>query len=428
MKLRNLILVGVGVGVLSLGLVLMWAWMGERARVEVVFTPFKRVAMERLLREIGEAKRTYSDKKPLAQLVEENPAVNKVAHREIKVRMGDGEILKGKKVEWTYIPVPGETPATIRGGLTQCPEAYQNRFSASTTYGAYGFSLLSQEKGQTIIDDKGYTAVRVNVPPIGFNKVRIQFKLEKMAEPAKLIDMEVPAVVVIDPGHGLGTAGGSNAVGGSGVITGTLEHEFALDVATRMENSLRAKKASDKLNLKIFLTRRDTGNITFQQRTKVARDNGCDVYVSIHFNVENGVPLRRHPFGMWDITGNYNLEEDKALAIRLRQAVQGSITAIESIESKNAPTDGYTSENHEANLQKGLDTCSDSQDGTGTDYNGNIQGYTPCRAALIELEWMSNEKADVLFNGDETGTAMRQAAAEAMASAAIQDIYAQPNQ
>lgn len=106
---------------------------------------------------------------------------------------------------------------------------------------------------------------------------------------------------------------------------------------------------------------------------------------------------------------------------------------MEPEASRNAPTDGVTSETHEANLQKGLDTCSDSTDTTTPNYNGNIPGHTPCRAALIETEWMSNTNADVLFNEGNTAlsataNSMRDAAAKAMAGAAIQDLYAQPPQ
>jgi hypothetical protein len=136
---------------------------------------------------------------------------------------------------------------------------------------------------------------------------------------------------------------------------------------------------------------------------------------------------------MWDSTGNQNLSEDQALAVRLRQAVQRAIAAVEPEESRNAATDGITSETHEANLQKGLDTCSDSTNNTTPNYNGNIPGHTPCRAALIELEWMSNNRADLLFNEgnaslSSTADRMREEAAQAMADASIEDLYTQPAQ
>jgi hypothetical protein len=260
-------------------------------------------------------------------------------------------------------------------------------------------------------------------------------EIEGSNAPVKLVDLEVPGVIVIDPGHGIGTAGGSREIGATGVTTQAEEHAIALDIARRMAADLRRLRDTEHLQLKVFLTRTGTANVSFQNRTRVARENGCDVYVSIHFNGVEEVPLRRHPFGMWGTNNNINFAEDQSLAIRLRQKVQTAIGAVESEASRNAPTDGVTSEQHEANNQKRLDTLSDSQsaDPTFPDYNGNIAGYTPCRAALIELEWISNANADILFNEGNpnlsaTANRMREEAAQALADATIEDLRAQPVQ
>lgn len=367
-------------------------------------------------------------------MVEEDAANNRVAHREMKVRIGSA--LKDKKVTWSmdakFTPTGASQPR-FRGDWATAAEAHRNRFEASTTYGENGFTVDSQAQAKTTIDANGFTAIRVNVPPWGLNKARIKIQIEGTTTPIELIDLEVPGVIVIDPGHGIGAAGSSNAIGGSGDTTGALEHEFALDIGNRMAADLRSLRDAEHLPLKIFMTRTGTGNLTFPDRTRVARENGCDVYVSIHFNAVDGVPLRRHPFGMWDTTGNHNLAQDQALAVRLRQALQRAIAAVEPAESRDAATDGVSAETHEANLQKPLDTCSDSTNNTTPNYNGNIPGHTPCRAALIELEWMSNNRADLLFNeGNATLSAtanrMREEAAQAMADAAIEDLYTQPAQ
>lgn len=367
-------------------------------------------------------------------MIEEDAANNRIAHREMKVSIGSA--LKNKKVTWSmeakFTPTGASQPR-FRGDWATAAETHRNRFEASTTYGANTYRRVSQEQGETTVDANGFTAIRVNVPPWGLNKACIKIQIEGTTTPIELIDLEVPGVIVIDPGHGIGAAGSSNAIGGSGDTTGALEHEFALDIATRMAVDLRRRREAEQLPLKIFMTRTGTGNLTFPDRTRVARENGCDVYVSIHFNAVDGFPLRRHPFGMWDSTENHNLAQDQALAVRLRQALQRAIAAVEPVESRNAPTDGVTSETHEANLQKGLDTCSDSTNDTMPNYNGNIPGHTPCRAALMELEWMSNNRADLLFNEGNatlsaTANSMREEAAQAMADAAIEDLYAQPAQ
>ncbi len=379
-------------------------------------------------------------------MVERDPAANqndaaaiRIAWRELKVKIGSA--LKDKKVTWSMDPLFTRSfdpnglnlPPVFRGSWDRAVAAHRDRFEASTTFTAHSYRRVSQEQGETTIDADGFTAIRVNVPPIGLNKARIKIQIEGTTSPLELIDLEVPGVIVIDPGHGIGAAGGSNALGGTGVTTGAQEHAFALDVAQRMAADLRRRRDTEHLQLKVFLTRTGTANVSFPDRTKVARENGCDVYVSIHFNSVDGVPLRRHPFGMWDATGNLNLAEDQALAIRLRQGVQTAIAAVEPQASRNAPTDGITSEQHEANLQKGLDTLSDSTDPATPNYNGNIAGHTPCRAALIEMEWMSNTNADLLFNeGNATLSAtanrMREEAAKALGNASIDDLRAQPAQ
>lgn len=372
---------------------------------------------------------------PLTPFVEEDPHANRIAHRELKVRIG--EALKGKEVTWTLEPlfVPHfdpngpNLPPVFRGEWADSPvSAHQNAFEASSVYGANEFEIESGEGedavAKTTVADDGFTAIRVNVPPIGFNQARISIQIEGTSELMNLLDMEVPAVIVIDPGHGTGpTLPDSNAIGGEGDDTGELEHAFALDLAQRTRTEIRAHEEAQRRNIRVFLTRENTTNISAVARTEVARENGCDVYMSIHFN-DSTSRLHRDPFGMWDLTGNLNLEEDQALAIRLRQAVQAAITEIEPAESRDADRSDYDSEHWESVLQKGLDTCSDLQG--GSPYNGNVPGYTPCRAALIEIEWMSHSAADAFYNTNPLREQIRAATAEHLADACIRDVIVQP--
>jgi len=193
-------------------------------------------------------------------------------------------------------------------------------------------------------------------------------------------------------------------------------------MAIRTESAIKAHADYSKRHIRIFLTRRDEKNITPVARTKVAREQGCDVYVSIHFN-DSTSRLHRDPFGMWDATGNLNLEQDKRLAIRLRKHVQAAISEVEPLASKNAQRTTYNSEHWESVLQKGLDTCSDFQ--SGRPYNGNVVGYTPCRATLIEIEWMSHSAADALYNAGELKVKMRERTAKALADGCIEDLFEQ---
>lgn len=373
---------------------------------------------------------------PLTPFVEEDPHANRIAHRELKVRIG--EELKGKEVTWTleplfvphYDPNGSNLPPIFRGEWSDSPvAAHQNAFEASSVYGANGFEIESGEGedaiAKTTVAADGFTAIRVNIPPIGFNQARVRIQIEGVNESIDLIDMEVPAVIVIDPGHGTGdNMEGSNSIGGEADDSGELEYAFALDLAQRTRTEIRAHKEAQRRNIRVFLTRENTVNISAAARTKVARDNGCDVYMSIHFN-DSTSRQHRDPFGMWDATGNLNLEEDRALAIRLRQAVQAAIAEVEPAESRDADRSDYNSEHWESVLQKGLDTCSDLQG--GSPYNGNVPGYTPCRAALIEIEWMSHSAADALFNIVPLKEQMRAKIAQKLAGACIQDAIVQPS-
>jgi N-acetylmuramoyl-L-alanine amidase len=264
--------------------------------------------------------------------------------------------------------VPGETPATIRGGLTQCPEAYQNRFSASTTYGANGFSLLSQEKGQTIIDDKGYTAVRVNVPPIGFNKVRIQFKLEKMAEPAKLIDMEVPAVVVIDPGHG-----GKDPGAIAPTDTTVKEADLALAYGKALYADMLSKFQAEKSNYRVYMTRKTDKWIKNSERAKLAKNVGADVFVSVHFNHLSDASVRGTEY-VTRSTGQVNATEDALLGQAVQSATLAAVKASDPDGKHRDPKSGPFA------------VLSDT-------HYGNTEDYHPIRGTIIEVEFLTNVEA-----------------------------------
>ncbi len=352
--------------------------------------------------------------------------VPNVAYRNLKIRVPNSTA--GDKIKWSMVPLftrPGQPEATFRG---QWPEKHPDRFETNAgAGGGYGFERVSQEEARTQVDANGETAIRINVPPVGFNKVGVRLEIEKYPGATAEIDFDVPAVVVIDPGHGYGKAGSSNDTGATGIVSNVTETDAVLDIGLRLEKALKTLRTQQNLNIKIFLTRRNNVNINFQTRTAVARQNGADVYLSLHFTgIEDHEP-RRHPLGMWDTTGNWNLEEDRELAIRLRQHLQTAIAAVEPVESQGLPTDGVTSEQHEQNLQKPLDTLSDSTNATNPNYNGNVPGYSPCRAALIELEWISNRAADRLFNMPPLMEPMRDAAADELANGVVEDVFIQPH-
>jgi N-acetylmuramoyl-L-alanine amidase len=369
----------------------------------------------------------------------------RIAWRDMKVKVG--KHLVGKKVTWTMTPEftpiqengTPEAKARFRGKWDTAKNSiHRDAFSKSEKYGENGWLLVAPTSGSisgsatTTVDSDGYTAIRVNLPPIGFNKARVKVNIDGVVTAIDLIELEVPAVIVIDPGHGTGAnQPGSNAFGATANDSKTEEHAFAMDIAQQTLQAVRKHAESKRKKIEVLLTRKNDKNISAVERTKVAKEHGCDVYISIHFN---GSPDRsyRDPFGMWDNTKNLNPSEDRALATRLRKAVEIAILDVDPVafrkkEVRSTLTGEYW-ENNTA-IWKGLDTCSDEQidkDGKKHPYNGNTPNYTPCRAALIEVEWMSNSNADALFNSAPLMGKMRATTAAKLADACITDVFVQP--
>jgi len=286
----------------------------------------------------------------------------------------------------------------------------------------------------------------VNLPPIGFNKAQIKISIEDVQGEIDLIELEVPAVIVIDPGHGTGGFTDGSAGGSVGLHTNVTEGDAALNIGTRTLNEIARLKDERGLLVKKYSTKPSNNpriNIGLNDREEKARQFGADTYVSLHFDSattdpNNKAALYRNPFGMIDqddTLWNRNPRADWALALRVRIAVQAAIAAIEPAESIQASETAYdewdaahnpnaervTSETNESRLQKGLGALNDGNN--PGQHNGNYRAgdirYTPCRATLIEMERTANEQADNLFNGNTaynstTGAITLTALAESM--------------
>ncbi len=355
--------------------------------------------------------------RPLTPFVELNPVDDRIAHRELKVRIG--EALKGKTVTWTLDAVPDATPATIRGQWTHST-THPDRFETSATYGTNGFTRLSQESGRTTVADDGFTAVRVNVPPVGFNQVRIRIQIEGVDTPIDLIDMEVPGVVVIDPGHG-----GTSSVSGSSwnnatSPSGVREKAMALDYGLALRDSLRAIRDTDRLNLRIFMTREIDENITGALRAAVARDNGADIIHIIHFNAfidTDGIPpdrshTARGTLEVYRTTRNVFPQQDTILSEGIIARMVAAMTPFDA------------GANHRARVATNTDVADDQ-------FNGNTAAYCPVRTAYIEVEFIDygahtatpdDDLVDILLNTGPNAAAVKTAVANAMRDGILHDL------
>jgi N-acetylmuramoyl-L-alanine amidase len=324
-----------------------------------------------------------SSGKPLTPFVEVDPNTNKIAHRELKVMIGSA--MKDKKVTWTIEPLPGATPATIRGDWSKSPN-HKDRFEASTDYGANGFRKVSQSSGETTVGADGHTAIRVNVPPIGFNQVRIKIQIEGMSTPIDLIDMEVPGVVVIDPGHGgddTGTDGSDPAV---------KEAHLVLPYGQDLRQKVIDKFTAEKHGLRILMTRKTDVRIDNALRATLAKNVGADVFLSIHFNSpgENSDPdTVRGTEYITRSTGQVNAEEDATLGSEVQSVTLAAISACDAGAKHRNPKAG------------GFAVLSDST-------YGNTADYHPIRGTIIEVEFITHPTAlETVRLTNSTGDAVK---------------------
>jgi N-acetylmuramoyl-L-alanine amidase len=394
----------------------------------------------------------------------QDASTQRIAWREIKINVG--KYFKNKTVTWSMKPMftphvetsggqtaPDPTGPRFRGKWIHAKTiAHKQSFSDSQKYGAYGYKIKSETNDNipgtatTTVDDEGFTAIRVNVPPIGFNKARVMIQLEGAMNTIDLIDLEVAAIIVIDPGHGTGGFNDGSAEGSVGLHTNVTEGDSALDIGIRTLNEIARIKDEKGLLVKKYSTKPNHNpriNIGLNDREEKARKFGADTFVSLHFDGATTDPndkkaLYRNPFGMIDqddTKWNRNPRADWALALRVRKAVQSAIAAVEPAESIQASVEAYdewdathspdaervTSEINEKRLQKGLGALNDGsnpEQENGNYRSGDVR-YTPCRATLIEMERTANEQADNLFNGNtaynaSTGAITLTALAESM--------------
>jgi N-acetylmuramoyl-L-alanine amidase len=337
------------------------------------------------------------------------------------MRIVDGAILEGKQLTWTmdplFVPTTGGNPV-FRGSWTHST-THNNYFETSGHYGAYGFEGIGQQPTQTSatteVDESGECAIRINLPPIGINKGRVRVAVEDFeGNPVKVADMEVPVVVVIDPGHG-GTDSG--AVGSDGT---TLEKDFTLAYGLDLQDELRDALDERQPFHRVLITRSLDVRVELVDRPPIARDAGADVFVSVHFN--SGASAARGTETFVERTeaesiatgdrvnnpgDNHNVEEDETLA-----------------NSANTETFDAVAASDTAASNRGVQHAGKYV--TRDLYNGNLTGYCPLRSCLIEVEFISNAAALASLSGANAG-AIRSAFSENVASAIITDIEEQPN-
>jgi N-acetylmuramoyl-L-alanine amidase len=353
-------------------------------------------------------------------MVEEAPNTNRIAHREMKVKVGS--TLKDKKITWTmdakFTP-EGQSQPSFRGDWARAAATHRDRFETSTAYGAHAYRKISQEQAETTVDADGFTAIRVNVPPIGFNKARIKMQIEGTTTPVELIDLDVQAVVVIDPGHGgtpdtdFPSASWNNSTSPSGVLEKTMALSYGQELKASLETHIQAQR----LNIKVLITRTTDVSVSGRDRAYLARDNGADQLFIIHFNASDSHTAR----------GTLEVRQDPNLAGSLPEDIEFIDAVLDRMVPAMQPYDAAC--NRRAHVAKDTTVATDT-------YMGNEANYHPVRAGYCEVEFIdfgaqtpndrTDDAVDILLNTGPNAGAVKTAIANAMRDGIILDLKTQP--
>ncbi len=312
------------------------------------------------------------------------PFPSRVAYRDVRVQFQPVQAFRNTPVRWQFKALGGKLRGSLPGGTP----------------------ILSTPPGSRIpfnrLDANATTLVRISLPPIGLNRGQLSVTSIADSRVGSALEMVVPAVVVIDPGHG----GSSNLAGSSfnnaRSPSGVLEKTLALDYGRNLAQAVSQTFYSRGLPVQVALTRDRDINVTGRNRATLAKNLRADTFVTVHFNGFNGqargtLQVQRNAAG-----GNVNLAEDNRLANRIVDSVVGAFKRFDPGAKKRNPVVLSTSVSNDKSL-------------------GNSAGHHPIRHAYLEMEFIDNPAVDHLLNGPYKHQ-VRSTTVVAMAQAIYDDI------
>jgi N-acetylmuramoyl-L-alanine amidase len=208
--------------------------------------------------------------------------------------------------------------------------------------------------------------------------------------------------VVIDPGHGgTGTVGGSDGNHATSP-SGVQEKAMTLTLGLLVRDALLQANSSGH-QFKVFMTRTTDVNLGLAARANVARDNKADVFLSIHYNGFDGAVRGVEALVRPESAGNVNLTADKAFAQRVQKGV------FKAIKNRDANTKDRGVKEDKLGV---LDDVA----------LGNTASSHPCRATLLEIEFIDVAAVDKLLNTGTDAGAVRAEIANAIRDAIIEEL------
>ena len=126
-------------------------------------------------------------------------------------------------------------------------------------------------------------------------------------------DKPMSKKVVLDPGHGVETAGKRSPDGTY------LEHEFNLDMAKRLKAQL------ERHGVSVTLTRSTEHDVTISERADVSNAIGPDLFVSLHSNASGEGWTDPDGYGIYTSVRGEAAERNKAARAILARAKQAGI-------------------------------------------------------------------------------------------------------
>ncbi|MDB4467753.1 N-acetylmuramoyl-L-alanine amidase [Verrucomicrobiales bacterium] len=252
------------------------------------------------------------------------------------------------------------------------------------------------------LDSRGRTKVRISMPAKGLNRGRVFVSSAMNPRAGNGLEFSVPAVIVIDPGHGGHTNLAGSSFNNSRTPNGVLGKTLTLDYDKELAKALTQRYEGQGLPSRVALTRDRDINLTVRNRAELARNLGADAFVTIHFNGFDGTKRGTLEVQRTPAKGNINVAEDTALANHLVTAVVNAFKVYDRGANKRAPVPYATSV-------------------SSNPYQGNTAAHHPVRHAYLELDFIDNPIVGNLLTGSQRHQ-VRATVAGAMAQAIFNDI------